>query len=221
MKRIFDVVSSFAALLVLSPLFLVIVVILRVTGERQVFYRQTRVGRNGRPFGLVKFVTMVKNSPNIGTGLLTTKDDPRVLPVGRVLRKTKLNELPQLLNVLFGDMSVIGPRPQAEPHFLLYSKEVQGTLGTVRPGLSGIGSIVFRDEESILARSGRGAQVMYATSIADYKGKLEVWYVRNRSFALDLLLILLTIWVVIFPSSEIYRRLLPGLPRNSDPALPL
>ena len=136
-KRIFDVLLSGLALIVLSPVFLVIVLVLRFTGEGEIFYRQKRTGKGGRPFGMLKFTTMVKGSPSMGTGLLTVKDDPRILPVGRFLRKTKLNELPQLWNVLVGDMSIIGPRPQAEPHFRLYSRQVQRELATVlfqRPG---------------------------------------------------------------------------------------
>jgi lipopolysaccharide/colanic/teichoic acid biosynthesis glycosyltransferase len=220
-KRIFDVIFSALALIILSPFFLVIIPILRFTGEGEVFYRQARIGKGGRPFGMLKFTTMVKGSPKMGTGLLTVKDDPRILPVGRFLRKTKLNELPQLLNILVGDMSIIGPRPQAEPHFRLYSLEVQRELATVRPGLSGIGSIVFRDEEDILAGVGKDAQEAYAQDIADYKGRLEVWYVRNHTFWIDLLLIFLTIWVVIVPSGCSYRRLLPGLPQNTNPDLRL
>jgi lipopolysaccharide/colanic/teichoic acid biosynthesis glycosyltransferase len=220
-KRIFDVIFTMLALVVLSPLFLVIVLILRFTGEGEVFFRQARIGKGGRPFGMLKFTTMVKGSPNMGTGLLTVKDDPRILPVGRFLRKTKLNELPQLWNILAGEMSIIGPRPQAEPHFRLYSEEVQRELATVRPGLSGIGSIVFRDEEDILAGAGKDAQEAYAQDVADYKGRLEVWYVHNRTFWIDLLLIFFTIWVVFFPMGHAYRRLLPGLPQNTNPDLRL
>jgi lipopolysaccharide/colanic/teichoic acid biosynthesis glycosyltransferase len=220
-KRIFDVVFSALALIVLSPFFLVIVLILRFTGESEVFYRQQRIGKGGRPFGMLKFTTMVKGSPNMGTGLLTVKDDPRILPVGRFLRRTKLNELPQLWNILVGDMSIIGPRPQAEPHFRLYSQEVQRELVTVRPGLSGIGSIVFRDEDQILAGAGKDAQEAYAQDIVGYKGRLEVWYVQNRTFWIDLLLIFLTIRVVLAPAGCSYRRFLPGLPQNTNPDLRL
>jgi lipopolysaccharide/colanic/teichoic acid biosynthesis glycosyltransferase len=220
-KRIFDVIFSALALIVFSPFFLVIALILRFTGEGEVFYRQARIGKGGRPFGMLKFTTMVKGSPSMGTGLLTVKDDPRILPVGRFLRKTKLNELPQLWNIFAGDMSIIGPRPQAEPHFRLYSREVQRELATIRPGLSGIGSIVFRDEENMLAGTGKDAQEAYARDIVDYKGRLEVWYVHNRTFWIDLLLIFLTIWVVLVPSDCSYRRFLPGLPQNTNPRLRL
>jgi lipopolysaccharide/colanic/teichoic acid biosynthesis glycosyltransferase len=218
-KRIFDVIFSGLAMIVLSPVFLVIALILRFTGEREVFYRQERIGKGGRPFGMLKFTTMVKGSPNMGTGLLTVKDDPRILPVGRFLRKTKLNELPQFWNVIVGDMSIIGPRPQAEAHFRLYSQEVQRELATVRPGLSGIGSIVFRDEENVLAAAGKDVQEAYSKDIADYKGRLEVWYVHNRTFWIDLLFIFFTIWIILVPASSAYRRFLPDLPLNTNPDL--
>src|SRR5690606_21086740 len=117
MQRFFDIVLASAALLVLAPLLLPITLILRFTGEGEVFYVQQRVGKNREFFGLYKFATMLKNSPNMSTGTVTVKDDPRVLPVGRFLRKTKLNELPQLFNVLKGDMSIIGPRPQTRRCF--------------------------------------------------------------------------------------------------------
>jgi lipopolysaccharide/colanic/teichoic acid biosynthesis glycosyltransferase len=128
-----------------------------------------------------------------------------------VLRKAKLNELPQLLNVLCGDMSVIGPRPQAPANFDCFPDDVKAALKTVRPGLSGIGSIVFRDEEGILDRAA-DKTAFYAQVIAPYKGALELWYIRNRRPGTYLLLIALTAWVVAFPESRLHWRLLPGLP---------
>ena len=150
--------------------------ILRFTGEGEVFYRQLRVGKGGKLFGLLKFATMLKDSPNIGSGLHTLKGDPRVLPFGRFLRKTKLNELPQLINILKGDMSVIGPRPQAPAHFDAFPEHIRPELVKVRPGLSGIGSIVFRDEETLLSRPGIDHEHFYKEVIAPYKGELELWF---------------------------------------------
>ncbi len=209
--RAADVIASGAALLLLAPLFLVVALVLRFTGEGEVFFRQQRVGRSGRMFGLWKFVTMLRDSPNIGTGTLTLGNDPRVLPVGRVLRKAKINELPQLLNVLSGDMSFIGPRPQAPANFECFPDDVKAALKSVRPGLSGIGSIVFRDEEGILERAA-DKTAFYSQVIAPYKGALEVWYIRNRRLRTHLLLIALTAWVVAFPHSRLHWRLLPDLP---------
>ena len=209
--RLLDIVLSAIALLILSPLMIVVALVLRFTGEGEVVYRQTRVGRDGRPFGLLKFATMLKNSPDIGAGLLTLRDDPRVLPVGRFLRATKLNELPQLLNVLSGDMSLIGPRPQARPHFDVFPDRRKPLLTSVRPGLSGIGSIVFRDEESLLEHASDKA-MFYADVIAPYKADLECWYIERRSAALYVGLILLTIWVVLVPASRLPYRVFGSLP---------
>jgi lipopolysaccharide/colanic/teichoic acid biosynthesis glycosyltransferase len=153
MQRTFDVFFSVMAFAILSPIFLVIGIILRLTGEHEVLYVQNRVGLGGKDFGVFKFATMLKNSPNIGTGYLTTKGDPRVLPFGKFLRRTKLNELPQLFNILRGEMSFVGPRPQVRRHFELYTEAVQSKLNTVRPGLTGVGSVVFRDEEEILEKN--------------------------------------------------------------------
>lgn len=210
----FDIISSFAALLLLFPICVPIMLALKFTGEGEIFYRQMRVGRGGRMFGLLKFVTMLKESPNIGTGVLTVKNDPRILPIGRFLRKTKLNELPQLWNVLVGDMSVIGPRPQAKAHFDVYSKEAQRAIKSMRPGLSGIGSIVFRSEDDIMVKSGKTPEKCYAEDIAPFKGGLEVWYKENQKMWLDMKLVFLTIWVIIFPQSNLHYKILKGLPEN-------
>jgi len=214
MKRALDIVLSSMALAVLSPLLIVVIVILRCTGERYVFYRQERVGKGGRPFGLYKFATMLKDSPSLPGGLLTRKQDPRILPFGRILRATKINEIPQLINVLLGDMSLIGPRPQARPHFEVFPEHIKKEIVKLRPGLSGIGSIMFRDEDSILAACGTDDKEFYAQDIAPYKGELESWYARHRSVGLDLLLIALTVWVVLFPKSHLHLKLLKGLPRT-------
>ena len=133
MDRYFDVMFAGIFLLILSPLFVIITIVLKYTGEGEIFYLQQRIGRNGKSFSLFKFATMLKNSPNIGTGTITVKDDKRVLPVGIFLRKSKLNELPQLFNILFGDMSLIGPRPLTPQNFASYSDDVQFIIGQVRP----------------------------------------------------------------------------------------
>ena len=219
MKRIFDILCSGFALLCFLPLGLPIALVLKCTGEGFIFFKQQRVGKDGNMFGLFKFATMLKNSPNIGAGLLTTKNDPRVLPFGRFLRKTKLNEVPQLINILVGDMSIIGPRPQAGPHFDVFPTHVKKELIKVRPGLSGIGSIVFRDEETIMEKSAKPKDAFYAEDIAPYKGELEIWYIKNRSFLLDMKLIFLTAWVILFPDSKLYRVILKGLPKSDDPSL--
>lgn len=212
MIRIFDILLSLMALLVLCPLLVPIALVLRFTGEGEVFYVQERVGLHQRPFGLFKFATMLKNSPHIGTGTITVRNDPRVLPVGRILRKTKINELPQLLNVLIGDMSVIGPRPLTQNHFCHYAPESRKTIGSVRPGLSGVGSIVFRDEERLLSNK-EDPKNYYRTDIAPYKALLEVWFVENRGLWLYLKCIILTIWVIINSSSNVASAAFKDLPQ--------
>lgn len=216
MKRLLDVLLSGLALLVLSPLLIPIVIALRCTGEGEIFYGQERVGKDGKIFKLLKFATMLKDSPNLGTGLLTTKGDPRVLPLGRILRKTKINELPQLINIFLGDMSIIGPRPQTKNHVDLFPEEMRRVIVQVPPGLSGIGSIVFRDEEHILTHSPKGYQQCFAEDITPYKGELELWYIRNQSLWLDFKLILLTIWAVIAPAGRLHFKLLKGLPEPPE-----
>ncbi|MFC1585323.1 sugar transferase [Fibrobacterota bacterium] len=212
MKRSFDILMSFMALMCFLPIGLILAVALRCTGEGEIFFLHPRIGKGRNKFGLIKFATMLKDSPNIGTGDITLKNDPRLMPLGPFLRKTKLNEIPQLLNILKGDMSIIGPRPVTPKHFEYYPEQVKEEIGRVRPGLSGIGSIVFRDEESILAGSGKDYISCYKEDIAPYKGALESWYVKNRSFALDIKLIFLTLWVVFFPRSELFKKVLKNVP---------
>ena len=212
MDRFFDVLFSGIALLLLSPLLVPIVIILKFTGEGEVFFFQERIGKSGNKFKLFKFATMLKNSPNIGTGTVTMKDDPRVLPVGAFLRKTKINELPQLLNIFFGDMSVIGPRPLTSQTFGAYSDKSKNCIKLVRPGLSGIGSIIFRDEEAIM-HGARASVDFYANVIAPYKGSLEEWFVLNKSLYIYFMAILVTAWAVLFPKTKIAWKVFKDLPK--------
>ena len=211
MLRFLDVFFSFSALIVLSPLFFITAIILKITGEGEVFFRQERNGQYGRPFNLLKFATMKKNSPNIGTGTVTLKDDPRVLPVGKFLRTTKVNELPQLLNILWGDMSVIGPRPQTRRCFDAFPERSQEQIKKVRPGLSGVGSIIFRGEEDMMHAS-MNPDDFYDQVIMPYKGILEEWYVGNQGLKTYLASIFLTAWVIIFSRSQLPWRVFSRLP---------
>lgn len=212
MQRFLDIFVSGVALLVLAPLLLPVALVLRFSGEREVFYLQERIGLGGRRFGLLKFATMLKNSPNMGTGTLTVARDPRILPVGRFLRKTKINELPQLLNVLLGDMSMVGPRPMTPDRFAAYTPEVQEMLKRVRPGLTGIGSIVFRDEEEIL-HSHTDHVAFYNRVIAPYKGALEEWFVRRQGVVVYVKILFMTLWVLASPRSSVAWKIFPDLPR--------
>ena len=197
MIRFFDILFSLLAMIVLLPLMLIVMIVLKLTGEHCVFYKQPRVGKNGEIFYVLKFVTMLKNSENMPGGVLTQKNDPRVLPFGKFLRKTKINELPQLINILIGEMSVIGPRPQAKRHYDLYSTEVKDAINRIPPGLSGIGSVVFRNEEGLLDNVGGDRDAFHDTVIAPYKGELEVWFSQHRNLKNYFKLIWLTVKVVI------------------------
>ncbi len=203
---------SLIALVVFSPFGLIIAIILKLTGEHYIFYVHPRIGKNGKSFGLMKFATMLKDSPNLGTGDVTVKNDPRVLPLGHFLRKTKINEVPQIINVLKGDMSIIGPRPLTPKHFNYYSDEVKEVICRIRPGLSGAGSIIFRDEETLMADSDMSCHEFYEQHIAPHKGELETWYQHNRSLWVDIMLVFLTAWVIVFPKSNLPFRLLKSLP---------
>jgi len=197
MQRFFDICFSLLALMVFSPFLFICGLILKFTGEGEVFYSQQRIGLNQKKFDLLKFATMVKDSEKMGSGTVTIKDDPRVLPFGKFLRKTKINELPQLLNVLFGDMSVVGPRPLAAKQFSFYSDDAKNIIGSVRPGLSGAGSVIFRDEELILSGDNIDYDLIYQTKITPLKARLEIWYVENKSIYLYFKLIILTVLVVL------------------------
>ncbi len=200
------------ALALLAPLLIPIVIILSMTGEKEIFYRQSRIGKDGKIFYLLKFATMLKNSPALGTGDITVRNDPRVLPVGHFLRKTKINEIPQILNILKGDMSLVGPRPLTPTTFGYYDATTQQLIKQLKPGLTGIGSIVFRDEESILARSSKDSTSCYKEDIAPYKGELEKWYFKNQSLKIDFLIIVLTAWAILFPESRAHEKLFNDLP---------
>ncbi len=201
------------AIIFLSPVLIICSIILFLTGENEIFYLQERIGRNGKRFNLIKFVTMMKDSPNIGTGTLTVKNDPRILPIGHFLRKTKINELTQLINILKGDMSVIGPRPMTEQTFSLYPKHFHKDILSVKPGLSGVGSIIFRNEENILNKDSNPLD-FYENTIAPYKGSVEEWFAKNKSLYLYFLLIFLTINAVLFPKSNLHWRILKNLPQS-------
>ncbi|MFZ2447557.1 MAG: sugar transferase [Syntrophobacteraceae bacterium] len=211
-KSLLDFILSAIAFSVLFPLCLIVALVLRCTGEGEVFYVQERVGKGGRRFGLIKFATMLKDSPNIGPGDITVRNDPRVLPFGKILRKTKINEIPQIINILKGDMSITGPRPQTPRTFALFPEKIQKEIIHLKPGLTGIGSIVFRDEEKIAAMSGMDPVEFHRTVIAPYKGELEVWYRDRQTFWLDIKLVALTAWVIFFPNSTLYNSLFPDLP---------
>ena len=215
MTRILDIIFSAIAIAILLPILLPIMILLKLTGEHYIFYMQPRVGRHGKQFPLLKFATMLKDSPNLPGGLYTSENDPRMLPMGKFLRKTKINELPQLLNILAGDMSIIGYRPTVKEHFSHYPKEARQKLSKSRPGLSGIGSIVFRNEEEILQQV-EDKDAFHRDVITPYKAELECWYVKHRNIFMYFKMIELTVDAVLHPESREWKKLkdIPQVPKE-------
>ena len=215
-KRLLDIIISFLTLIILLPILFPVVVILRFSAEGYVFYFQDRIGKNRTSFKIIKFATMLKDSPNLASGSITLAGDWRVTKPGKFLRKTKLNELPQIINILKGDISLVGPRPLVTKTFTAYNEEVQSKIYNVKPGLTGIGSIIFRDEESIIsAVTDEDPHEFYKRIIAPYKGELEMWYQEHNSFFLDLQLIFMTAWVIVFPTSKLYEKWFKDLPKRN------
>lgn len=216
-KRLMDIVVSGIALLILAPLLIPIIIGLKLTGEGYIFYKQERVGYQNKKFFILKFATMLLNSPNMAGGVITTKRDPRITPMGSFLRKSKINELPQLFNIFLGDMSVVGPRPVMQISFDAYPEDVKKVIYNVRPGLTGIGSIIFRDEEELITsvkERGEDTWDFYTNKIYPFKGAVEKWYQANESFVTDVKIIFITAWVILNPKSEIVYRWFNDLPKR-------
>jgi lipopolysaccharide/colanic/teichoic acid biosynthesis glycosyltransferase len=214
-KRISDIIFSAITLLLLLPVFIPIIILLKLTGEGEIFYRQERLGFQNRTFGILKFATMLKNSASMGSGLVTVRKDPRITPLGGFLRRYKINELPQLWNVFSGEMSFVGPRPLPESSVAKYNDGVKKILYKNRPGITGIGSLIFRDEEKLVTcwkNAGGEPLDYYRTYIYPYKGMLEKWYYDNISFITDLKLLFLTAWSLFDSHSKLPYRFFSNLP---------
>lgn len=214
-KRFFDIVFSLVAIVILLPVFIPVIILLLLTGEHEVFYKQDRVGYKNKIFKILKFATMLKNSPNMGDGDITKRGDPRITAVGKFLRQSKLNELPQVFNIFLGDMSFVGPRPLMKVGFDRYSDEMKSKVYNAQPGLTGIGSIVFRDEELIITQSNLPPHECYRDVILPYKGTLEVWYKQHQNFFTDFMILFLTAWYIVFPKSNMVYKVFPSLPKRS------
>jgi lipopolysaccharide/colanic/teichoic acid biosynthesis glycosyltransferase len=211
MLRFFDILFSSIAIIIFFPFMIPLAVVLKLTGEHDIFYTQVRIGRYGKPFRVLKFATMLRDSPHLPGGLITAPDDPRLLPLGKFLRKTKINELPQLLNIFMGQMSFVGYRPFAEEHYALYSGAVKEKIKTIKPGLTGVGSIVFRNEEEIL-HSVSDRDYFHDKVITPYKGLLECWYVKNQTAKNYFLIIFCTFLSVFNTSKNFWKKTFAGLP---------
>ncbi len=214
--RCVDILVSVLAMIVLFPFMLPVMVGLKLTGEHYIFYLQPRVGKGGKKFNVLKFATMLKDSPNLPGGFITQEKDPRVLPLGHFLRKTKINELPQLLNIFFGQMSVVGPRPIVEQHLALYSKKARAAILKMTPGLTGIASLIFRDEEGVLDRAGGDRRYFHDQVIAPFKGELEVWWTEHHSLGNYFKIIFLTAWSLVSPRTMLWQKWFKGLPEPAD-----
>jgi lipopolysaccharide/colanic/teichoic acid biosynthesis glycosyltransferase len=204
-KRALDLFGAAAGLVLAAPVFAAVAIALRLGGQ-DVFFRQPRVGAGLRLFEVVKFTTMPKGAERLGR--LCAADDRRPTRLGRFLRRTKLNELPQLLNVLRGEMSLVGPRPLFEEQVARYPAEVREAIGALRPGLTGLGSLFFSAEDELLAAV-EDRERFYDEVILPQKGALELFYGRQRSLWLDLQILALT------AASLALRR--PCLPRRARP----
>ena len=222
LKRVLDLLIATIALVILLPLLIPIMIILRFTGEREVFYLQKRIGYKNREFKIWKFATMAKNSENMGNRDVTLRNDPRVTKIGKYLRITKINELPQIINVLIGNMSIVGPRPLMWESFDNYEPVYIEKVYNSKPGITGIGPILLRDEEKLLTDAvDKGIDLVSFNRkvVYPYKGKVEMWYQENKSLWTDILIIFLTAWVIVFPDSQLpykYFKSLPPRPPEFD-----
>lgn len=214
-KRAIDILASMLAIILILPFILPIIFILTITGEGEIFYFQKRVGKNGKTINIFKFATMLKNSESTGTGIYTAKNDDRILPFGNFLRKTKINEIPQIFNIFLGDISIVGPRPLIKETFNFYSKEGKKMITSVKPGLTGIGSIVFRNEDELLSKTNMNIEDFYRNNISPAKEELEMWYIKNKSTILDLKIIFVTAWIIFFRDENLPWKVFKGLPKNN------
>jgi lipopolysaccharide/colanic/teichoic acid biosynthesis glycosyltransferase len=189
-KRLFDIVVSFSALLVLLPVLLVLAIAVAAGSPGGAFFRQTRVGVKGREFQLLKFRSMRPGSEAKGQ-ITVGERDPRITGVGHFLRRTKMDELPQLLNVLKGDMSLVGPRPEVPKYVALYTPEQRRVLD-VRPGITSLASILYINENAILGRSSNPERT-YVEEVMPAKLALDLQYVRERNLLLDLRILFRTL----------------------------
>lgn len=190
-KRLFDLICALVGLIVLSPILVVIMLLIKFTSSGPIFFRQTRVGQYEELFQIHKFRTMVVNAEARGLKI-TIGRDPRITPIGHFLRKTKLDELPQLIDVVLGKMSLVGPRPEVPEYIQYYSDQMRGIIFSVRPGITDWASIKMIDENEILARASDPQQA-YIQQILPEKLSYAARYVQTRSLKLDIYLILLTI----------------------------
>jgi len=188
-KRLFDLLLSVIALIIVGPFLIIIGILIKIQSSGPAFYRGLRSGLHGKPFRIYKFRTMILDAEQLG-GPSTALNDPRLTPIGKFLRKYKIDELPQLINILFGDMSFVGPRPQVEKYTKLYS-DAEKVILSVRPGLTDFASIKFVNLDQILGDE--SVDDKYLKEIEPVKNKLRIKYVKEKSFWVDLKIIFMTL----------------------------
>lgn len=186
-KRLLDIIAAFVGLVVLAPLFIVIGIVIKIDSSGPVFFKGERIGQYGRRFYILKFRSMVADAPHLGT-TITSRDDPRITRIGRVLRRTKLDELPSLLNVLKGEMSLVGPRPESPAWVERYTPQQRAVL-TVKPGITGLAQIKYRNEERLLSTA--NIEIEYPR-IMDDKLSMDLHYLETHSFFMDVRILLET-----------------------------
>jgi len=219
LKRFFDFLLALIGMLLLMPVFIPIIILLKFTAEGEIFYRQERIGKSMKPFYILKFATMLKESSKMGNGNLTVRNDPRITTTGIWLRRSKINELPQLWNVLVGEMSFIGPRPLLSKGIGMYSEDVRLQIVSTKPGITGIGSLIFRDEEKLVTiynEKGYDSKEYYQLYIFPFKGQLESWYIKRQSFLIDFKILFATLWSVLTNQINFVFRLFPSLPNRPE-----
>ncbi len=215
-KRLGDILFALIGILVFLPFFIPLAIALKLTGEGYIFYLQERRGYKNTKFRIWKFATMLKASPSLGTGSITVQNDWRLTPMGKYLRGSKVNEIPQLINILLGEMSVVGPRPLMEVDFLKFSDDIKQTFYSCKPGLTGIASIIFRDEEKLHSDAKMDPHEFDRLYIAPYKGALELWYQQHCSFRTDIIIIFLTAAVILSPENKWTYSLFKDIPKMPE-----
>ena len=210
-KRLSDIVLAACILVLISPILLLVAVGVKLSSPGPIIFKQRRNGLDGEEIIVYKFRSM-RTQDNGPVVKQATKGDPRITKFGAFIRRTSLDELPQFINVLQGRMSIVGPRPLLEASFNLYSPDVQARIYSNRPGLTGVGSIIFRDEEKLISEAPDPHRAYAA--IYPYKGALEMWYIDNQSLTVDFLLMFLTGWAILFPENALAEKALNNLPQR-------
>jgi len=191
-KRLFDIISSLVGLIFISPIFLVVPILIKSDSKGPVFFKQWRIGKDGKQFKIYKFRTMVQDADKLGS-LITAENDQRITGIGKLLRRYEIDELPTLINVLKGDMSIVGPRPEVPKYLHHYDRKYREIL-SVRPGITDLGTLSFRDEAKYL--DAQNYEDTYETEILPQKLDLYLEYVHHKSFLFDLRIILKTIALI-------------------------